>query len=277
MIDKLHSHVDALFAGVPRSRRVEEAREELLSGCLDRYRDLTEDGVDPAEAYRRVISGIGDVDELLRDLLREDAVDPLAARRNARRRAFFLAVSVSLYFLSVVALLLIVELTPLSDGTGAIAFMFICAVATGLLIYGLGTSRPERPAQRPPTLAETVRTQISGDDPKKKNRLKGALSSTLWCLVVIFYFGLSFATQGWVWSWIVFPLGAMAQNAIVFALSQGPKRRHAYWGLFWTGCVFLYFFLSILTGRWEFTWLLFLIALCVQQAMRLFRIWKEAD
>ncbi|MDR0381481.1 MAG: permease prefix domain 1-containing protein [Oscillospiraceae bacterium] len=276
MIDKLHSHVDALFAGVPRSRRVDEAREELLSGCLDRYRDLTEDGVEPAEAYRRVISGIGDVDELLRDLLREDAADPLAARRNTRRRSLFCAVSVALYFLSVAALILIAELTPAPDEVGVVAFMLICATATGLLIYGLGTSRAED-AQRPPTLAETVRTQISGDEPQKKKRLKGAFSSTLWCLVVILYLGIGFATHGWVWNWLVFPLGVMAQNAIAFALSSGPRKKAAFWGLFWTGCAFLYLFISVLTNRWELTWLIFLIALCVQQAVRLFRIWKEAE
>ncbi|MDR0670951.1 MAG: permease prefix domain 1-containing protein [Oscillospiraceae bacterium] len=274
MIDKLQSHVDTLFAGVPRSRRVDEAREELLSGCLDRYRDLTEDGVDPSEAYRRVVSSIGDVDELLRDLLREDAADPLTVRRNTRRRSLFLAVSVSLYFLAVAVLLLITEFVPAPEEAGAIAFMLVCAAATGLLIYGLGTSRAE-PAQRPPTLAEAVRTQISGDENQTRNRLKGALSSTLWCLVVILYFGLSLATHSWEWSWLIFPLGALVQNAILFALSNSPQKKRTFWGLFWTGGVFLYLFLSILTNRWDLTWLLFPIVLCAQQAARLYRIWKD--
>jgi hypothetical protein len=65
MTEKIKDYVEDLLKDAPRTRRVVDLQEELLSGCLDKYADLTASGVDPEAAYDAVIAGIGDVDELI--------------------------------------------------------------------------------------------------------------------------------------------------------------------------------------------------------------------
>ena len=65
MTDKISEHLDMLLENAPKTRRVEEMRQELLSGCLDKYEDLIADGMSAEEAFLEVAEGIGDVNELL--------------------------------------------------------------------------------------------------------------------------------------------------------------------------------------------------------------------
>lgn len=274
MREKLRAYVDSLFDGVPRTRRVEEAREEMLSGCYDRFEDLKAGGLSEEEAYHKVISGIGDVDELLRDLLKADEFDPLAAERAARRRGAFVAAAVALYILSLALIALFEELLAIPD-LGVIFFFVTVAAATGILIYGLSTSKKPQYARRENTVVEAVKEQMAGSD--KNAKFRGALSSTLWSMILIVYLALSFLTWRWDLTWIIFLLGAALQNVIVLCLAPAQKRRAAAGGLLWTGTVAVYFIVSMTIGRWAWTWLLFLVAVCVQQAARLYRVWREME
>jgi hypothetical protein len=65
MNEKIKDHVNDLLKDAPRTRRIVDLQEELLSGCLDKYADLTASGINAEEAYEEVISGIGDVNELI--------------------------------------------------------------------------------------------------------------------------------------------------------------------------------------------------------------------
>ncbi|MCL2002387.1 MAG: permease prefix domain 1-containing protein [Oscillospiraceae bacterium] len=65
MTERIKAYVDDLLKDAPRTRRVVDLQEELLSGCLDKYADLTASGMSPEDAYDAVTAGIGDVDELI--------------------------------------------------------------------------------------------------------------------------------------------------------------------------------------------------------------------
>jgi hypothetical protein len=65
MTAKIKTYIYDLLKDAPRTRRIVDLEEELLSGCLDKYADLTESGETPEDAYETVIGGIGDVDELI--------------------------------------------------------------------------------------------------------------------------------------------------------------------------------------------------------------------
>ncbi|MDR0326530.1 MAG: permease prefix domain 1-containing protein [Oscillospiraceae bacterium] len=90
MTEKIQAHVDNLLKDAPRTRRVVDLHEELLSGCLDKYADLVASGSSPEEAYDAVIAGIGDVDELLG-----------SARKNVMDKKLLGPVSSSLWSLIV--------------------------------------------------------------------------------------------------------------------------------------------------------------------------------
>jgi len=65
MKERIKEHIDYLLKNAPRTRRIVDLHEELLSGCLEKYDDLTASGVSEEDAYKDVISGIGDVQELI--------------------------------------------------------------------------------------------------------------------------------------------------------------------------------------------------------------------
>ena len=75
MNEKIKAHVDNLLKDAPRTRRIVDLHEELLSGCLDKYADLVANGSSPEDAYSAVIAGIGDVDELIGGTRSKNTVD----------------------------------------------------------------------------------------------------------------------------------------------------------------------------------------------------------
>jgi hypothetical protein len=65
MTGKIKEYIEELLSDAPRTRRTVDLQEELLSGCLEKYADLTAGGINPEDAYNEVITGIGDVNELI--------------------------------------------------------------------------------------------------------------------------------------------------------------------------------------------------------------------
>ena len=67
MNEKLRNHVNILFAAAPKTAKTEEIKEELLTNLNDKYNDLLADGYDSTAAFHIALSGIGDIDELLKE------------------------------------------------------------------------------------------------------------------------------------------------------------------------------------------------------------------
>lgn len=63
--ERLRAYIDRAFSGVPQTERIRDAKEELYSDLLEKYRALISQGQTPESAYQAVISGIGDIFELV--------------------------------------------------------------------------------------------------------------------------------------------------------------------------------------------------------------------
>lgn len=59
-------YVNELFENESKSMRTDEFKEELLANLLDKYYDLLESKVDDERAYNKVISSIGNIDDLFK-------------------------------------------------------------------------------------------------------------------------------------------------------------------------------------------------------------------
>jgi len=194
MNEQIREYVNKLLKDAPQNRRIDELREELISGCMDKYEDLTGSGMNPEEAYRAVVAGIGDVDGLVQELSQSTLVDELKAT-----------------------------------------------------VTGKG----------------------------KQAKLRAAASSSLWSLITIVYFLVSFATFRWDVTWMIFVFGAFLQCLISMAFSQKGSAMRGFSGMLWTGTVLLYLLISFFTHAWHISWLIFLIAVAVQQIIRLVRLWRD--
>ena len=68
MKSRLRMYVESLFDGAERTVEVVELREEILQNVIDKYDDLIRNGKSEEEAYSIAVSGIGDINELLRSM-----------------------------------------------------------------------------------------------------------------------------------------------------------------------------------------------------------------
>lgn len=68
MEDKIRKYVESHFAGASMRSDTEELKEELIVNLIDKYHDLVAAGQSPESAYEAVIAGIGDLDEMLKEL-----------------------------------------------------------------------------------------------------------------------------------------------------------------------------------------------------------------
>ena len=73
MKEKLTEHIRLLFADAerrsPDNRQLAELKEELLLNTLEKYDHMLETGRTPEAAYALAVSGIGDIEGLLNDLI----------------------------------------------------------------------------------------------------------------------------------------------------------------------------------------------------------------
>ena len=111
-----------------------------------------------------------------------------------------------LYILSVVPCIL------LPDLWGPVLLFVFCAAATGLLIYNGMTRTCYRKADD--TMVEQFREWKDRND--SRTQICRAIAGAVWALAVVAYFLISFFTQAWHITWLLFPI-AGAATAVVKA------------------------------------------------------------
>ncbi|MCD7848071.1 MAG: permease prefix domain 1-containing protein [Oscillospiraceae bacterium] len=67
MRDKIEAYINELFKTAPDNPQTRELKEEILGNTLDKYEEQLSSGRDEATAYKTAVSGIGDVDELIKE------------------------------------------------------------------------------------------------------------------------------------------------------------------------------------------------------------------
>ena len=68
MNEKIKSYVDNLFSNIKDDRQLIDIKEELLMNLNEKYEDLIESGKSEDQAFEQVVSGIGDINSLLKEL-----------------------------------------------------------------------------------------------------------------------------------------------------------------------------------------------------------------
>ena len=204
MREQLTQYVNLLFAGTPDS---EDMQQEILQNTLDHYDDLIDLGKSPEAAYRLAIAGIGDIHELLGNdspvQLEAPEISVEAKQQNVqtnRTKTIMHAIAIALYICCVIPVIL---LANVGDGILGLCLMFvIIAVATVLIILSSG-----------------------GDKQKHPENQKLKKGNGIWSTItVVIYLVLSFATQAWHITWLVFPI-AGAVEGLVKSLKLSEKSK----------------------------------------------------
>lgn len=200
MREQLIQYVKLLFAGTPDS---EDMQQEILQNTLDRYDDLIDQGKSPEAAYRLAISGIGDVNELLGASSPAPRATPITTTTEEPtqkdKKKWMRALAIAMYICSAIPLFILGNI-----GDGVIGLSITCllvAGATALMVMSSDKDSDEKESN------EVERAQ----DPMRKAIADGLSTGSL-----VLFLVLSFVTQAWHITWLVFPIMG-AVRGIVFA------------------------------------------------------------
>lgn len=200
MREQLIQYVELLFAC---AQGCEDIKQEILQNTLDRYDDLIAEGKVPEAAYRLAITGIGDINEILgfppqpHASARTPVTPTQPEKIDTPWKKILRAAAVFLYIICPIPLIVLSELGM--DIIGFCGTLSIVGVATVLMILG-GKKEVHR--------EETVNTERM--DPQTE--LRKSVSSLIWAIGLAAYFILSFGTNAWYITWVIFPIIGAVQG-----------------------------------------------------------------
>lgn len=215
MREQLIQYVELLFAGAPGS---EEIRAEILQNTLDRYDDLTEQGKSPEAAYRLAISGIGDINEILSGNSPESQPDSVTEVHETEQsetdsvpKQIMRAAGIALYILCPIPLFVLGDMGM--DNIGLCGTLAMVAIATMLMI--LGSKKKARSEEKSDAVPLSPQQE-----------LRKSISSMIGTIGLVLYLIISFATNAWHITWVVFPIIGAVKGLVKAILDLKEANKH---------------------------------------------------
>ena len=261
MREQLEQYVNLLFAG---TQNCDDIRQEILQNTLDRYDDLIAEGKVPEAAYRLAITGIGDISEILgTPSVPVRPVQEMPAEPDDPRKKVMRAIAIGLYIICMIPLIVLSDMGM--DILGLCGTLSIAAVATVLIILGAKKSTDDEEKKAPNT---------------EKSPLAKSITALIWSLGLALYFILSFATNAWHITWVIFPiLGALdGLTAAIVDRKETPIApiRKPMRALVLAIGLILYLILAVTTRAWFLSLLVFPICAAISGLVRAILDLKEA-
>lgn len=214
MEEKLRKYVEGLFSSAPKTKKAVELREEIYTNLVEKYHDVVKTGATEEEAYDIVKKSVGNVDELIDSLYERSEEDKMQMEINKKKKAVYDAVSAMLYIASPIA---IIALAVVGQPIPGVIILLACiAVATGLKIYANSVYGAYE--KMDDTVVEEFKEWKAEKD--VSGQRKNIYSGTIWLIIVILYFVISFTTGAWYVSWIIFLIGAAVNQLISIHLNK---------------------------------------------------------
>jgi hypothetical protein len=160
------------------------------------------------------------------------------------------------------------------DFLGLAIMLVTWAAAAGLVAYGINTGKT-RYLKADNSFVENYKERVMEDDRIK--RMKVSVSSVLWSVLLVMYFALSFLTNLWSVTWILFLVGVFVQLLVLYLLSKPRNGKFIYYGMIWSITLVVYFMISFAFDIWSWSWIIIFVALAVQEILRLLSILRKTS
>ncbi len=232
MNNKIRNYVDTLFSDVPRTKKSIELREEMLSNMNERFNDYLDSGMSENEAYRQVVANMGDIDEMLVEVMPDENFTK-EYNDYKKKKARVTATAIVLYILAPSMLILISELdngSGIDSGIIGLLTMFaLAAIATGMLVY-INMSAPvaysdfEKLNQKNINdLNNERRFDVNEKGDIVRGRTYESLMSLYWLIITFIYLSISFLTGYWTVTWLIWILAHIGKKIIeiIYDLFKG--------------------------------------------------------
>jgi hypothetical protein len=182
MKEKLTEHIRLLFADAerrsPDNRQLAELKEELLLNTLEKYDHMLETGRTPEAAYALAVSGIGDIEGLMNDVIGEAPASEKACE----------------------AVPAVESATPAHQTEGTCADGDLDEVSN----EDNGEDNNED--------NDEDGDEDGGKKRPPRSRRYALVNRIIWTVTLGAYFALSFATHAWQTTWLLFIIGIAADN-----------------------------------------------------------------
>lgn len=216
MNEKIRKEVNTLFENAPNTKRANDLKDEIISNAEDKYEDLIKQGKKEEEALQTVIKEIGNVDELIEELNKNNPIHKGYTEAGRKKTGLVVSICVGLYILAVISTVVLEEV-GVPDFVTASGFLAIAGFSTCILIYHFMT-KPKY-TKYEDTMVEEFKEWKGKND--KNKEIKKAIDSILWTLTVIIYLVVSFTFGIWYISWIIFLIASLIENIIKLMFKLG--------------------------------------------------------
>ena len=202
MNNKIKNYVDVLFSDIPRSKKANELKEEILTNMSERFEDYIKEGKTENQAYCQVVSSLGDIDEMLADVMPSDEFVK-QANHFRRHKAKGTAIAVGLYIIGAAFLMgfgglgVYLGNEDLYGIIGLIILLVISAFATGLIVYTNMSIPLEFKDYHNVAKKEFNNLDI------KHSKLLDNITTIYWTIITFIYLVISFMTGLWFITWII--------------------------------------------------------------------------
>jgi hypothetical protein len=221
MKEKIINHVEIIFEDAPTTKAAHELKEELLSNSLSKYDDLISGGENPEAAYKAVISGMGDVSGLIEQLNNKSQMDPKLIEKSKIRSAVLVAIAIMLFILSVIPLIVASE-NPGYETLGLAGLLLMVSIGVALLVFN-SMAKPKY-LKKEETVVEDFK-QWQAEKTQKKT-FRAAVSTLIWTITVTVYFIISFLSDFWHITWVIFLIAAALEAFITLMISMRSREKN---------------------------------------------------
>ncbi|EQF27137.1 hypothetical protein QEW_0837 [Clostridioides difficile CD160] len=220
MLDKIRTYINNSFTGINETKKVKELKDELFENLKEKYNDQIQCGKTEQEAYNSVISGIGDLSELI-ESVKEPYFIPPELIEEKKKRALRASIAIAIFIIS--PFLFVVSIVSFGvEPTLAILLMLILiAIGVGLLVYNQMT-KPNYVLYNDTSTKEFKEFKTNYDD---INPAYKSFISAYWIIIVAIYLITSMLFDIWSFSWILFIIGSAGVEIIkgIIQLSESKE------------------------------------------------------
>lgn len=225
MKEKISQHFNTLFADAPKTRKALDLKQEMMQNAMDKFDDMVADGYSGEDAYHNVVESIGDVTELFPELEERNLLT--LPEKERKKKAVITATAVGLYIFAGVVFLffgLISEITRSYrydlTSFGFVLALLICVIPTVMLVYAANMYPGYTKRENDDMVEQYKEAKYNSN---KDMAVRKSINSIIWTLTLILYFIISFATDKWDITWIIF-LIALCVQAIVKLIFELKKQ-----------------------------------------------------
>lgn len=223
MNEKIRKHINELFKDAPKTRRAMELKEEMALNTIEKYEDLISEGYQEEDAFRNVISSIGDVTELFEDL--KDKSLFALSEEERRKKATLTAAAVGIYIFAGVVFIASMAANEMFFGgwetmglLGMALAALICIPPTCMLVYAAHMYPVHN--RKEENLVELYKE--AAVSASREKAIRRSVSMIIWLVTLLLYFAISMTTMRWETTWLIFLVGACAQmiEVLIFNLKH---------------------------------------------------------